>query len=493
MKKLLLGFLILVSSASYAVDPIDFGTATPAEVRSYNLKRQQEYIQKTDKSFADFSKQIDQVKASVNGSSIKQTLERSGVLSDGSKVNVKTVVTQPVDKTKVAKTLTERLKNAKDHAKNVGKASIPSFVGMAAFTALMEGIDYVMGEGGKIQKPNPELLNATTLKPYHEFKYTVFTGTSQEFASVNAAFNAFVSASSQNQRDFRMTTSTCSQSGSVGACLGSFAIYGTWKSTGNEQLLGYISKYRNPQYNPSAINPNPPYVDITDQQLETSLRNALSNNNPALAAAIADAIKSSYSYDGSEGQKPSSNTLAKEAADDMAVALPKAFDNPVPTSDPERPSGYAKITDGEKTLEAYVTPAPIGGTTDTTTTPNIDPVTGQPTGETSTSGGFQFPKFCDWAAVVCDWIEWTKEPPEEEKELDVPVSEIDKQDIKKDLITVAASACPPDQRFDVSGLPFGISINKSYSMQPICNTLEPLKYLFQLMTFCLCAFMLLRI
>lgn len=483
MKKLLLCFLILVSSGSYAVDPIDFSTATPAEVRAYNLKRQQEYIQKTDNSFADLGKKINQVKASVNGPHIKQTLERSGVLSDGSKVNVKAVVTQPVDKAKVAKTLTERLKNAKDHAKNLGKASIPSFVGMAAFTALMEGIDYVMGEGGEIRRPveiNPnDEEYAKYVSPY------MWKGTHSQY---NGGYNYSLENACRNYLSFLLKES----GGSSGdTYVGSYRDSCSYVSSKGTSWSTTLYRATNPNYNPSAV-PAPTAV-VTGPELETALKNALESNNPALAAAIAGAITAAYTYDKSEGQNDAANRPVIDAANDMSDALPKAFDNPVPASDPERPSGYAKITDGQKTVEAYVTPAPVGGTTDTTTTPNIDPVTGQPTGETSTSGGFQFPKFCDWAAVVCDWIEWTKEPPEEEDQLEVPVSEIDKQDIKKDLITVAASACPPDQRFDVSGLPFGISINKSYSMQPICNTLEPLKYVFQLMTFCLCAFMLLRI
>lgn len=109
------------------------------------------------------------------------------------------------------------------------------------------------------------------------------------------------------------------------------------------------------------------------------------------------------------------------------------------------------------------------------------------------TGGLKLPSFCSWAAPVCDFIKWLKQDPEIESKIDLPEKEIEQQDIKKDRITVNARSCPADIRFDVQGLPFGIQINKAYQMQPICNTLEPLKYVFQLITFCLCAFMLLRI
>lgn len=473
MKKLFLCFLILISCTTYAVDPIDFATATPAEVRSYNLKRQQEYIQKTDKSFADLGKKINQVKASVDGPHIKQVLEQAGVLSDGSKVNVKTVVTQTPNKTKVAQVLTERLKNAKDYAKNLGKASIPSFVGMAAFHGLMEGIDWVMGEGGqvvKVEKPHDD----GTLHP--DYQYRCYGG---GFIANTATECGNIIAPGNSIPGDPLSVQNCGVSNTVW-CTFRYQSGSTYSSPVADRIQRL-------QPMPEATETN-----VSDQELEQAIKNALESNNPALAAAIADAIKSAYSYDASEGQKPSSNTLAKEAADDMAVALPKAFDNPVPTSNPERPSGYYKITDGDKTVEGYVTPAPIGGTTDTTTTPTIDPVTGQPTGGTSTTGGFQLPAFCDWAAVVCDFIDWVKEEPEID-EPEVPFKDIQRQEIRDDLLTIGSTACPADIQVNWTGLPFGISIDKTVEMRPYCDVLEPLKYVFSLLTICLCAFMFLRL
>lgn len=471
MKKLFLCFLILISCTTYAVDPIDFGTATPAEIRAYNLKRQQEYIEKTDKSFADLGKKIDQVKASYNAPHIKQTLEKSGILSDGSKVQIKTVVTKPADKAKVAQVLTERLKNAKDYAKNLGKASIPTFVGMAAFHGLMEGIGWVMDEGGVVKKEGDP--------SYLPTQYLWVTNSSITADSPMASCSAFAHGF-QILYSFEIINKTAT----TAECRVHY-------KDSVERTINYpMSRGSlNPNYNPNqTVEP----VVLSEQEIQSGVQQALLNNNAMQAAMIAQAIKDAYSFDGSEGQKPSSNTLAKEAADDMAVALPKAFDNPVPTSNPERPSGYYKITDGDKTVEGYVTPAPIGGTTDTTTTPTIDPVTGQPTGETTTSGGFDLPPFCDWAAVVCDFIDWVREEPEID-EPEVPFKDIDRQEIRDDLLTIGGTACPADIHANFTGLPFGISINKTVEMRPYCDVLEPLKYVFSLLTICLCAFMFLRL
>lgn len=405
-----------------------------------NLQRYKNHLQNQ----LAYQRSMEEVHASIAKDSsgrdqVKQMLTRSGLLEDGSKAELKTVVTQTPNKAKVAQVLTERLKNAKDYAKNLGKASIPSFVGMAAFHGLMEGIGWVMDEGGKIQMPEQNSTDQT-IHPYHQYYYYNPSGGPQpnQFTSYDQAATLYM----RYMETLNYKNSSCS--GTPEIYTGKEAIKYSCNSThvwGSPYAYSFrIVRNSNPNYDPSSVRPdNPP----TDQELQTALKNALESNNPSLAAAIADAIKSAYSYDRSEGQKPSSNTLAKEAADDMAVALPKAFDNPVPTSNPERPSGYYKITDGDKTVEGYVTPAPIGGTTDTTTTPTIDPVTGQPTGGTSTTGGFQLPAFCDWAAVVCDFIDWVKSDEElpEDEEPQVDTSLFDR---KFDFSFNASAQCPPN-------------------------------------------------
>lgn len=109
------------------------------------------------------------------------------------------------------------------------------------------------------------------------------------------------------------------------------------------------------------------------------------------------------------------------------------------------------------------------------------------------TGGLTLPSFCTWAAPVCDFIKWIKEPPESPESIDVPEKELENKEIKKDLLTVNIKSCPNDIKFDVQNLPFNIQVNKSVQMQPICNTIEPLKYVFQLITFVFCGFILLRV
>ena len=141
--------------------------------------------------------------------------------------------------------------------------------------------------------------------------------------------------------------------------------------------------------------------------------------------------------------------------------------------------------------------------------------------EAGTDIKITFPVFCGWAPSVCQaanvvinfpntltnwWNTATqaistahtefKQFFMTEPELDnptVPEREIDRQEINKNLVQISARSCPADITFDVQGLPFGIEINRGYQMQPICDTLEPLKWVFHLITACLCAFMLVRV
>lgn len=451
-------FSITIFAADLPGNPADDTPQQSLDRWKQHFRNQDAYDRNAKEVIASIGKD------SQGRQTIQQIVNKHAVLPDGSKAELKTVVTQIPDKAKVASTLTERLKNAKDYAKNLGKASIPSFVGMAAFTGLMEGIGWVMDEGGEIKRlpsPDPEDNTAFTHKYCSQTNMTsncVFANSGSDAAS--KYYDKFIK--DNYYHSYIKTKQKTNEGISSGLAFESWSGYSR-NAFDTADIWWGITIYiqTNSNYTPPVPKP------ADDQEIQSALEQALSNNNPALAAAIADAIKSAYSYDGSEGQKPSANTLAKEAADDMSVVLPKAFDNPVPTSNPERPSGYYKITDGEKTVEGYVTPAPISGTTDTTTTPIIDPVTGQPTGETSTSGGFDLPPFCDWAAIVCDWIDWTKEEPDlPEEDGNIPNEILPAVWTPFELVNFDAT-CPPDIPLTMQII--GSPVDSIFPMQPFCT------------------------
>lgn len=81
--------------------------------------------------------------------------------------------------------------------------------------------------------------------------------------------------------------------------------------------------------------------------------------------------------------------------------------------------------------------------------------------------GSDWPGFCDWATVVCDWIEWTMEEPDYENEPfesdSIPVEEVDLSDFKQDYNSgLGSGSCPAPVSFGYGGHSF------SYSFEPGC-------------------------
>lgn len=80
---------------------------------------------------------------------------------------------------------------------------------------------------------------------------------------------------------------------------------------------------------------------------------------------------------------------------------------------------------------------PDGSTTTGEYTPPNEDTANKPDAEP------EWPGFCDWASVVCDWIEWTKEEEENLDPDDFPVEELTLDDIKEDYSSgLGAGSCP---------------------------------------------------
>lgn len=445
---LLCALACVLSVTSYASDPLE----------GYEERIKQARIAFAKKTYGmSDSEATKKVTAGLQEGKVKQTAKFIGTSPDGSRITATASVTKPVDKAKVASTLTERLNKSKQYAAKVGKASIPSFVGMAAFTGLMEGIDWIMDEGGKVTKlPTPEQQ--------------------QEYDEQNAKYTSLYTYQEtvRGQRIIAYSlASFCSQYASGGTVV---ALYPqsnscTWRAPDNPNLQGAIAQvFTNPDYNPSYVPSEPPAPVATNAEIETAVKNALESNNPALAAAIAGAITAAYSPDQTDGQSisdPATNGLASSSNDDIKDAIVTAANNDGTEPNSGGKPGSYMITDGEKTISGQIDPAPVTGITDTTTTPVIDPVTGEPTGETSTSGGFQFPPFCDWAAVVCDWLDWTQEEPElPEEDSDIPSELLPIAFTPFQLVNFDAT-CPPDIPLELQII--GEPIHSVFPMQPFCT------------------------
>ena len=491
MKKLWLCCFLILTSPVFAAERTDYRDPAnlPKAVNNFNksfesMGKQTAYMQK----YA--SGKMDNIISQINGEhKVRTQIRDSGYDPDtGKKIRIEANVTQTANKAKVASTLTDRLKKAGDYAKNAGKASIPAFVGGAAVQALVDGVGWVIDEGGKVTKQADTSYKDPSNEFYYNTSYT-YNGGNQcsnpdsYFKSTFAAAQSYAMACAAADDRFQDVKPTAN----------GFSVVDKGTLTVQQNP---ILKINNPHYNPAA--PKPDDVEVTPEQLTEALKQALESNNPALAAAIGQAIKDAYTPEGklvSIGDEEA-NGLAVNAADTARDAVNKAAKNTGTEPSSKGKPGYYNITDGDKTIEGNVyEPTPTGTITpqpDTGT--GTEPGTGTGTGTGTSTGGatFELPAFCEWAGIVCDFIEWYKTQPEDDSP-ELPEHELEKKEIDKDLLNIGGSSCPQDLTVNWSGLPFGITINESFEMQPYCNELEPLKYVFILITTCLCAFMFVRL
>lgn len=448
------------SITTYASDlPANPRNDTPAQSLKRlqnNFKSQANYDAGMKRNLAELDARI-YMNEGTKRTNVEQMLVRSGVVESGAKAEVVAKVTQPADTGKAAKTLADRLGKAKDYAKNAGKASIPAFLGGAAVQVLVDGVGWVMDEGGKVTK-NPD---STDVDPTLQKIWMVYSGGTAQNPILYSYGNTPESACSNWAQYIKSLGINQQVSFKNNSCL---------KADGSDS--GYLSEVTNPNYNPSA--PQPQGAEVTQEQLTEALKQALDSNNPALAAAIAQAIKAAYSYDGSEGQDDSTNTIAIGTANDMNEVVDRAFDNPTSNATSDKPSGYYKITDGEKTVEGYVTTPDTKGKTETETktTTTTDPVTGNQTTTGTSTGSLELPAFCDWAAIVCDWIGWTKEQPDEPEELKPVFEEIEVPYTPFSIANFNAQ-CPPDENLSLTLMEQEMSF--VFPMKPFCDFFTGIK------------------
>ncbi|PTB88402.1 hypothetical protein C9927_04190 [Pseudidiomarina aestuarii] len=114
------------------------------------------------------------------------------------------------------------------------------------------------------------------------------------------------------------------------------------------------------------------------------------------------------------------------------------------------------LTDGSTTTTTRTYQSGKSGTIVTTKTTTYD-ATGQPTGSTSSTSGDinetdgsgngdgegEGTAFCDYADVVCDFIEWFQEPTDEPEVPDMPVEELALEDIQSEWTSgLGSGSCP---------------------------------------------------
>jgi hypothetical protein len=87
-----------------------------------------------------------------------------------------------------------------------------------------------------------------------------------------------------------------------------------------------------------------------------------------------------------------------------------------------------------------------------------------------TPSEMDFPEFCHWADVVCDFIEWVKKDEPDPDRPDLPIDELDPTELEQSWSSgMGSGSCPAPYTFEV----YGDSV--AFEYQPICDIVDLLR------------------
>lgn len=337
------------------------------------------------------------------------------------------------------------------------KMMLKGGVAVAAITAFVEGVGWVIDEGSKvIKKPIPD----DSLSSNSEY-YWMNGSTPDHYSSSSDACSAFrdllaKSYSSGFVSSFRISPTSD---------LNSVSCYITFGFSPNSWENDYtVSRLKNPNYDP--LKP-PQFKIISDSELGLELLGQGASPNPN-----SDLIQQAYNPNNSISNAPA----PKQTADALDNANPQPDKEPAGDTAP-KPN---VDTDGDGIPDTY--------------DPNAPPL----------GDKFQLPNFCEWAPSVCDFFtvqkqdnkeikenqkldteqnktffdsvkdffNWTKETddskPDNTVNPQIPTP-FDNSVFTKDRFSVSRQ-CPAPEQHNISLS--GVSVNFSFDMTPLCTILE---------------------
>lgn len=353
----------------------------------------------------------------------------------GSRTRVVAEAVLDVDKEKVARDWNKKLSK-------FGKATNAVGAALVIGGYILHAVDWVIDEGGKVTKKPVE----TDIGPHHQYFWSYDLTT--KFVTPTEALNA--TCKKYQGSGFSGITNVWVSGDRAGA---------TCNNSDGSSVGSGVQRNSNPNYNPSA--PLPERTVVSEEEKEQVLKNLL--NDPKYADLAAQMIGNTYSM-GSDNPEPDPNVvndLKNKQKDVLKSDNPKG-DGKTRT-DPKIDTG----TQGQ----ADTTPKPDTGTG---TNPDTGTGTGTNTGSnTGSTTNFELPAFCNYAAKLCDWLDWTQEDKElEEAEKEEP-EEFDIGTIDKNRFR-ASGQCPAPIQVNESVRALGKSVDFDLTIEwtQICNVAE---------------------
>ncbi len=364
---------------------------------------------------------------------------------EGSKTKVVAEAVLDVNKEKVARDWNDKLKKAGKIAGGTLASAGVSIVAQYAFKEFMDGLDWVMGEGGQITR----LPNEDELDPDHPSNPRIWV----------------VSGNPNSPRARTREQLAAAYCPSIGKpyyqMSGTAAFFCSAYSNNSEYVFVNGSIIANPLYDPNA--PEPERIVIPQEEIINEIKKEIdpsTSKNPENAKKL---ISESYGriWDEDGNMMEIAPDIINKQKDILKDDDPKTSGKT--TNDPKLETGREAEggTEPKPNPEPETIPDPENPTQQIPN-PNYKPDT-----NTGSSFSMEFPKFCSWAAVVCDFIDWVKEEPElPEEDADIPSELLPIAFTPFQLVNFDAT-CPPDIPLDLQII--GEPISSVFPMQPFCT------------------------
>lgn len=360
----------------------------------------------------------------------------------GSRTRVVAEATLVVDKNKVWKDWARKIGKFGKGANAVGGALVIGGL-------IVDAAGWVIDEGGKVQRINEPDNSDNSLSEQYQYQCSQSNYGVSRADTVSACANNFVKNKGLGLEK-------------VGSCKVSDNPTCSFKRVDSTSYTSFQVARRIARIDPF---PKSEKVDVSEEEKERVLKDLL--NDPKYADLAAQMIGNTYSMgpDNPEPDPDVVNDLKNKQKDVLKSDNPKG-DGKTRT-DPKIDTG----TQGQ----ADTTPKPDTGTganPDTGTGPGSGTGT-NPSSNTGSTTNFELPAFCNYAAKLCDWLDWTQEDKElEEAEKEEP-EELDLGTIDKNRFR-ASGQCPAPIEINESVRALGKSVDFDLTIEwtQICNVAE---------------------
>lgn len=331
-------------------------------------------------------------------------------------------------------------------AKFLAKAGVVS-IAIDAMDYILDGVDYVMDPANNTITYRTKVNDTSYDSPLNQYYYKSSCN-GQFYATVKQVVEAYLIQCSMGSLKY----------------VGNLVINTPSSQVGNITITGtytYTYTGSNRQFSTSAarvINPN--YDESSDKPITVPL------------SEVGSRVIDKAEEDIRAGNTSPAVVLSRAVAQDLVAEQSGTDENvkPIPPIAQELDKNAVIPEEGTATGEIAPT-------------------------ETNPDGGafsLEFPKFCGWASSLCLFIDWMQKEPDIDDPT-LPTEELEKQEIKDDLLKISSSSCPAPYRVSIELPVFNTVFEDKFDMQPYCPEIEKLAPVFQLITFVICVMILARI